>query len=228
MKKVILAIAVVSCIGILVGGSIYWNNKIEQTTAQAYEQLGIEREHYQKDNRVDQNVTTSSTKAENGETDNQRPANIEGNASSSNNNQTNAVNGEPNGQVSSNSSNPITNEDEKKSLVEIKRSYYSTFEELQVIQEGNANTVIQEAKKDIQKVSSGEMNRNDFLVKFQDKVVQLESKTDALFNERFRSLQQELTANGYSQNEAQEFRIAYEKRKDEFQNRVMRELNNLD
>lgn len=239
MKKFIIATSIVLCVLLVFVGNHFWNNQIEETTAQAYEQLGIERpvtmksgmmnanEHVGNEDALEEsgNVQAGNSAKENRSSQNEPTQSGQSSPSTPTEstqpkNETQTQAGSTNGSGSQAAPKP-------KSLLEIKRSYYSAFEELQRAQEQNAATLVENAKKDYERVKANEITRDDFIRKYQADAIALESSTDAMFDEKYRQLRRELAENGHNPSEAVEFQIAYERKKEEYQLHVVRELSNL-
>lgn len=117
-----------------------------------------------------------------------------------------------------------SNDLNKKSLPEIKEYYLSLFDELEVQETSKADQLLVQAKAD---QVSGTYSKTELADKYQDLSKQLEQNSDQTFNVLYEALHADLSKNGHSTSAAKEFKTAYNTKKQERIERILKKLNKM-
>ena len=149
MKRVILLVVCILTIGILVGGNIYWGQKVKATAEKAMAAL---------------NQGSSSTKesTESKSTDKDTDSNSSSQSSDDKTNSKSADSTKTTNEDSKSSTEDGTNnEDKQKSVAEIKKEYNPLFSELEAQETSKVDQLVVEAKSEYvsKKSSKTEISR---------------------------------------------------------------------
>ncbi|WP_017726165.1 hypothetical protein [Halalkalibacterium ligniniphilum] len=127
--------------------------------------------------------------------------------STSNASETSSSNRESNGS----SGNKQTSENNNgKSLSEIRQKYVGIFQQMEFQQSGKVNRLIAEAENEVLRYGLENVDTS----KYRSRAQALEASADAEFYRELDKLKQELRANGHSEGAALEFQQMYEQRKE--------------
>lgn len=206
MKRKLFISVIILAIILVFLGYYNWNQKVESTAKKAEERISSPvNKSYTGESSANSNSGTSAN--EDGTT-----ANIDSTIENGNNQTSNK-----DAQSANNK-----NGNEKPTLKEIKDEYYSIFTELEALETSKVDQLVVQAKADYVGKKS---TVSELITKYQEASVILEKNADQSFNNIYKQLQYDLEYYGYDTNEAQEFKQAYEAKKQERLSRVLSQIN---
>ncbi len=223
MKRIILAVVCILAVGTLIGGNIYWNQKVDATSQKAKQSLNKGQSNSSTKSPTSSTNSESETSPNSTEsTSNSKASNSETSSNSkeptTNSNEKNST--ETN-KDSEDKTSPNTNGDKKKTVAEIKNKYNKVFQELEAQETSKIDQLVVQAKADY---VSKKSTKTEIVAKYQAVSQQLEAKADQSFNIIYQQLQYDLEKNGHNLNEAQEFQQTYNAKKESRVNRVASEI----
>ncbi|MDP4171789.1 MAG: hypothetical protein Q8906_14350 [Bacillota bacterium] len=241
MKRIalILSLLVVSG-GVIIAGNLHWKQSIKKTTEKAKVTLHVPSNSTNVNNQTNVPADSSTTGTASGSPTTQQGSNLNSNTSNSQSNivqagqkgsttnsqnevnQTATAGSTPtNGSGTTSSASDNASTPQKKTVEEIKSQYRSLFSELEAAETSKIDHLVIAAKAEY---VSKKTAKSELAVKYQSIAKQMEQSADNSFNVIYQNLQYDLDKNGYSLNEAQEFHVAYNAKKQEHLNRIISQV----
>lgn len=220
MKRIFIVAVGILTVGTLIGGNMYWNQKVDATTQKAKQSLHKEQSHSSSKSSTTSNISVSKTSSNSVEptSNNQMSNSIETSSTKTNTTTSGEIEDHETTQATTASS---TNENKKKTVADIKKEYTELFNELEAQQTSKVDQLVVQAKADY---VSAKGTKTEVISKYQAVAQQLEAQADQSFNVIYRQLQYDLEKNGHSLNEAQEFQQTYNSKKASRAKRISSEI----
>lgn len=212
MKRIVLFGIILAGVVIILLGNYTWNHKVEKTVQEAEEKMSSPM--YKEALKVDSNAKATDKNDENGSSSTSTAETQKNNAEDSKNQSETTTQEEattPNGL-------------EKPTLEAIKGDYYTLFNELEAQETSKIDQLIVQAKADY---VSKKTPLSDLIVKYQDAANFMERNADKTFNTIYQQLQYDLERNGYSKDEAEEFKQTYNAKKAARTSRILSQIKDF-
>lgn len=229
MKKFLYTtIAIISVLGIIFG-HFFWNKNIEEQTATAYTTL--EEKGYVKTKTRDtlrpskaaMAQTADGTDLTAGNSDVSGSGDLEDKKKSTDEASKAGEDVDDEGAIDEATSDS-SDDDGKKSLSQLKEKYNAAFQELEAEETSKVDQLVVQAKADY---VSKKATKSELLAKYSQAATIMEQNADKAFNVLYQQFQYDLETQGYDISVADEYKAAYQNKKQARLDRVVEDVNSF-